>query len=66
MAHQVFVSITQDVVALGAVTAKIQTRRVEDADQVGQAVDHLLALAELLLVVEIGHVDDASEVISLG
>ena len=38
----------------------------ENADQVGEAVHHLLALAELVRVVEIGDIDDALEIVGLG
>ena len=45
VAHQVFVGVAQQVVALGAVAAEVERRIVEDRDQVGEAVHHLLALA---------------------
>ena len=45
--HQVFVGIAQDVVALGAVLGEIQGRILEDGDEVGEPVHHLLAAAEL-------------------
>ena len=66
VAHQVFVGVAEQVVALGAVAAEIELRLVEDRDQVGEAVDHLLALAELVRVVEVGDVDHALEVVGLG
>jgi len=59
VAHQVFIRIAQQVVALGAVAAKVQP--FEDAYQPGQPVHHFLALAELFLVVEVGHIDGAFE-----
>jgi hypothetical protein len=55
--HQVFVGVAQQIVAAGAVAAEVQP--FEDGDQPGQAVHHLLALAQLLLVVEVGDVDGA-------
>jgi hypothetical protein len=64
--HQVFVGVAEQVVALGAVAAKVEGRRIEDGDQVGEAIDHLLALAELVGVVEVGDVDHALEVVGLG
>ena len=66
VAHQVFVGVAQQVVALGAVAAKVQPRVVEDGDQVRQPVDHLLALAQLVGVVEVGDVDHALEVVGFG
>jgi hypothetical protein len=39
--------------------------RLEDADQLGKPIDHVLALAELVVVVELGDVDDALEVVRL-
>ena len=61
MAHQVFVGVAQQVVALGAVAAEIQP--LEDGHQLGEPVHHLLALAELFLVVEVGDVDRALEAV---
>ena len=62
--HQVFVGGAQEVIALGAVGAEVET--FEDGDQLGEAVLHLLARAELRGVVEVGLVDDALEVVGLG
>src|SRR5690554_704736 len=64
VAHQVFIGITEQVVAIGAVGGQIQS--FKDADQLGEAVDHLLALAELVFVIEVGHVDHALEVVLFG
>ena len=66
VAHQVFVGVAEQVVALGAVAAEVESRVVEDGDEVGEAVHHLLALAELVGVVEVGDVDHALEVVGLG
>ena len=63
VAHEVFIGIAQQVVAISAVGGEIHT--FEDADELGEPVDHLLALAEFVLVVEIGHVDHALEVVLL-
>ena len=54
--HEVFVGIAQDVVALGAVLREIERRVLEDGDEVGEPVHHLLAAAELGGVVEVRHV----------
>ena len=56
VAHEVFVGVAQDVVALGAVLAEVERLVFEDGDQVGEAVHHFLAAAELGGVVEVGHV----------
>ena len=62
--HQVLVGVAQQVVALGAVGAKVEA--LKDGDQLGEAVLHLFARAEFALVVEIGLIDDALEVVGLG
>ena len=62
--HQVLVGVAEQVVALGADAAEVEV--VEDRDQLGEPVLHLLALAELLLVVEVGLVDDVAQVVGLG
>ena len=54
--HQVFVGVAQDVVALGAVLGEVERRVLEDGDEVGEPVHHLLAAAELGGVVEVRHV----------
>ncbi|GAB6043472.1 hypothetical protein JCM17961_41500 [Endothiovibrio diazotrophicus] len=59
VAHQVFVGVAEDVVALGAVAAEVQRRVLEDGDQVGEPIDHPLAAAELGCVGEIGQVGEA-------
>ena len=64
--HQVFVGVAEQVVAFGAVAAEVERRGVEDGDEVGEAVHHLLALAELVRVVEVGDVDHALEIVGLG
>ena len=64
MPHQVLVGVAEQVVALGADAAEVEV--VEDRDQLGEPVLHLLALAELLLVVEVGQVDDLLQVVGLG
>ena len=64
--HQVLVGVAQQVVALGVVLAEVQRRVGEDADQIAQAVHHLLALAQLVGVVEVGERDHAHQVIGLG
>ena len=56
--HQVFVGVAEDVVALGAVLGEVEGRVLEDGDQVGEPVDHLLAVAELGGVIEVGEVGE--------
>jgi hypothetical protein len=62
--HEVLVGVAEEVVTLGAVGAKVDV--LEDADEFGEAVLHLLAAAELAGVVKVGLVDDALEVVGLG
>ena len=45
--HEVFVGIAQDVVALGAVLGEVEGLVLEDGDEVGEPLHHLLAAAEL-------------------
>jgi hypothetical protein len=66
MAHEIFIGIAQNVVALGAVLAEIKLRPVEDSHEVGEAIDHFLAAAELVSIVEVGDIDVALEVVGLG
>ena len=54
--HQVFVGVAEDVVAVGTVLREVEGRVLEDGDQVGEPVHHLLAAAELGGVVEVRHV----------
>jgi len=54
--HQVLVGVAEDVVVLGAVLREVELGLLEDADQVGQAIHHRLAFAELVGVVEVGEV----------
>lgn len=57
VAHEVLVGVAQKIVSLGSVPSKIDT--LENSDELRQPVDHLLAFAEFLLVVEVGEVDGA-------
>src|SRR5215472_16402712 len=57
VAHQVFVGISQQVVTFRAVPAEIEGGVLENADQVGEAVLHLLALAQFVGVVEVSYCD---------
>ena len=54
--HEILVGVAQEVVAIGAVLREIEGRILEDGDEVGQLIDHLLAATELVYVVEIGEV----------
>ncbi len=42
--HQVLVGVAEDVVVLGAVLREVELGLLEDADQIGQALDHRLRL----------------------
>lgn len=64
MAHQVLVGVAEQVVALGAVGGEVQVG--EDPDQVREPIHHILAATEPVLVVEVGYVYDALEVVRLG
>jgi len=62
--HQVLVGVAEQVVAFCAVGPEVEA--VEDRDELGEAVLHLLAAAELVLVVEVGLVNDALKIVGLG
>ena len=64
VAHEVLVGVAEEVVAAGPVGAEVEV--LEDADEVGQPVHHRLPLPQLVLVVEVGEVDDALEPVGLG
>ena len=66
VAHEVFIRIAQEIVALGAVLAEVEAGVLEDRHQVGKAVHHLFAAAQLVRVVEVGDVDRTLEVVGLG
>ncbi len=61
VAHQVLVGVAQQVIPFGAVGAQVNA--LEDADQPRQAIHHLAAAAQLRLVVEVGDVDHALQVV---
>ena len=63
MTHQVLVSVAKQVVSLGTATTKVEIG--ENRDKLGEAVLHLLALAEFLLIIEIGLVNHLLQVIGL-
>ena len=56
VAHEVLVGVAQDVVAFGAVFGEVEGFVFEDGDEVGEAVHHVFAGAELVVVVEVRHV----------
>ena len=66
VAHQVFVGVAEQVVAVGAVFGEIERWVFEDGDQVGEAVHHFLAAAQLVGVVEVGEVGLGELGIGLG
>ena len=54
--HEIFVGVAEEVVAVGAVLREVEGGILEDGDEVGEALHHLLAAAELVRVVEVRHV----------
>lgn len=54
--HQVFVGVAEDVVVLGPILREVERGVLEDGDQVGQALHHGIAFAELVRVVEVWEV----------
>jgi len=51
--YQIFVSVTEDIVAVGAVLREVQRLALEDGHQIGQPVHHLLAGSQLRRIVEV-------------
>ena len=64
VAHQVFVSVAEQIVPFRPVSPEIKS--VEDSHQLREPVLHVLAGAELRLVVEVRLVDDAFKLVGLG
>ncbi|OPZ49815.1 MAG: hypothetical protein BWY92_01251 [Firmicutes bacterium ADurb.BinA052] len=64
--HEVLVRIAQEIVVLRPVAPEVQLGLVKHGHEIGQAVDHLLAPAQLAVVVEVGLVDDPLEVVGFG
>ena len=48
VAHEVFVGVAEQVVAIGAVLGEVEGWVLEDGDQVGEAIHHFLAAAEFV------------------
>ena len=63
VAHQVFIGVAQKVIAFGAIAPEIKGWRVENGNQVGEAVHHVLALAELVGVIEVRNINHPLEVV---
>jgi hypothetical protein len=58
VAHQILVSITENIVTLCAVPGKIKGRVLEDGDKVGQSIDLVFAAAKLGVIIEVRHVGE--------
>ena len=56
VSHKVFVGIAEDVIAFCTVCREIERLILEDSNEVGEPVYHLLAAAELGGIVEVRHV----------
>ena len=56
MPHEILVGIAEDVVVVGAVFREIQLRLLEDGDKVGEPLDHGVALANFVGVIEVREV----------
>lgn len=61
--HKVLVGVAQEVVAPGPVVTEVEVRVVEQSYKIGQAIHHVLALTQLIRVVEVGYVDHALEAV---
>jgi hypothetical protein len=56
VSHKVFVGVAKKVVAVGAVRREIEGGIFKNGDEVGKPLDHLLAAAELIRIVEVRHI----------
>ena len=61
MAHEIFIDVAKDVVTRGLVPAEVELAAAEDVDEPCKLVDHLVALADLCLVVEMDILEHARE-----
>ena len=66
MAHQVFVSITKDIVPFGTVVAKIEPRFFKYFDEIAQTVNLVFSFPQFLIIVEIGNGNYAGQVVGFG
>ena len=53
VAHEILVSVAEKVIAVAAILREVECRIFEDRDEVGEAIDLLLAASELCRVGEI-------------
>ena len=53
--HEVFVGVTEEVIAVGTVLGKVQGGVLEDGNEIGEPLHHLPAAAELVRIVEVRH-----------
>ncbi len=56
VAHQVFVSIAQDIVTFGPVLREIKGRVLKNGNEVGKPFNHFLTAAELVSVIKVRHI----------
>ena len=66
VAHQIFVGVAQNIVPAGLVGAEVKLRALENGDQPGELVHHLLTLAQFGLVVKMGVIDHAAQLVVPG
>jgi hypothetical protein len=59
VAHEIFVGVAQQVIAVRAIPREVECGVLEDGDEVGEAIHLLLAAAELGHIVEVRHVGQA-------
>ncbi len=64
--HEIFISVTQDIIAFRTVLAKVEGWIGKNSDEIGEAILHLLTLAKLIGIVEVRHINHALEIVSLG
>jgi hypothetical protein len=49
-----------------AIAAEVERRHVEDGDEIGKPIDHLLTLSQFLGIVKVGLIDNPSQAIRFG
>ena len=62
LAHQVFISVSDNIITLCLVLREVEFRALEDRDKVGQLIDHFLTASEFLLIVKMRNINNTLKV----
>ena len=61
-AHQIFVGVSDDVIAFSLVPGEVQFWTLEDGYEIGQLIDHFLTASQFLLIVKMCNINNALQV----